>query len=98
MAACLFIDLPFKGSKLLGIPHNLAEVNVEHVSAGFQHDVVVVTVTDPQDERGHAPAGARVDEVHHSLRWHGGATLHNAHQTGYSRERPMHTVHIQNIL
>ena len=67
---CLNIDLPFKASKLLCIAHNFAEVDVKHVSAVFQHDVVVVAVTDPQDEGGHAPPCTRVDEVHHSLRTH----------------------------
>ena len=48
-------DLPFKASKLLCIAHNFAKVNVEHVSTVFQHDVVIVAVTDPQDECGHTP-------------------------------------------
>lgn len=48
-------DLPFKASKLLCIAHNLAKVNVEHVSTAFQHNVVIVAVTDSQDERGHTP-------------------------------------------
>lgn len=67
-AACLFIDLPFKAPKLLCIAHNLSKVDVKHVSTVFQHDVVIVAVTDPQDERGHAPPCTRVEEVHHGLR------------------------------
>lgn len=58
---------PLKGPELLRVAHDLAEVYVKHVSAVFQHDVVVVAVTDPQNECGHAPAGTRVDKVHHSL-------------------------------
>lgn len=59
--------LPFKASKLLRVAHDLAKVDVKHVPAVLQHDVVVVTVTDAQDEGGHAPACTGVDEVHHSL-------------------------------
>lgn len=63
----LFAHLPFKASKLLRVAHNLAKVDVKHVSTVLQHDVVVVAVADPQDEGGHAPACTGVDEVHHSL-------------------------------
>lgn len=66
-AACLCIHLPFEASKLLCVAHNLAKVDVKHVSAVFQHDVVIVAVTNPQDEGGHAPTRTRVDEVHHGL-------------------------------
>lgn len=59
--------LPFEASKLLRVAHDLAKVDVKHVSAVLQHDVVIVTVTDAQDEGGHTPACAGVDEVHHSL-------------------------------
>lgn len=45
----------------------LPEVDVEHVAAGLQHDVVVVAVADSQDVGRHAAAGARVDEVLHRL-------------------------------
>lgn len=56
----------------LGVSQELPEVDVEHVSAGLKHDVVVVAVTDPQDVGGHAAAGARVDEVLHRLTGGGG--------------------------
>lgn len=42
----LFVFLPFDVAKHLCVPQELAEVNVEHVSAGLQHDVVIVAVTD----------------------------------------------------
>lgn len=45
----------------------LAEVDVEHVAAGLQHDVVVVAVADAQDVGGHAAACARIDKVLHRL-------------------------------
>lgn len=45
----------------------LAEVNVEHVSAGPEHDVVIVAIADPQDVCGHAAACTRVDEVLYRL-------------------------------
>lgn len=59
--------MPFKASKLLSVAHDLAKVDVKHVPTVLQHDVVVVTVTDAQDEGGHTPACTGVDEVHHSL-------------------------------
>lgn len=42
----LFVFLPFDVAKHLCVPQELAEVNVEHVSAGLQHDVVIVAVAD----------------------------------------------------
>lgn len=59
--------MPFEAPKLLRVAHDLAKVDVKHVPAVLQHDVVVVTVTDAQDEGGHTPACTGVDEVHHSL-------------------------------
>lgn len=59
---------PFDAAKLLCVAHDLAEIDVEHVAAVLDHDVVVVTVTDAQNKRGDAPAGTRVKEVHHSLK------------------------------
>lgn len=59
--------VPFKASELLRVAHDLAKVDVKHVPTVLQHDVVVVTVTDAQDEGGHTPACTGVDEVHHSL-------------------------------
>lgn len=59
--------MPFKASELLRVAHDLAKVDVKHVPTVLQHDVVVVTVTDAQDEGGHTPACTGVDEVHHSL-------------------------------
>lgn len=70
-----FVFLPFDVAKHLRVPQELAEVNVEHVSAGFQHDVVVMPIADAQNVRGHATTGTRVDKVFNSL-WravgHGG--------------------------
>jgi len=40
----LFVFLPFDVAKHLCMPQELAEVNMEHVSTGLQHDVVVVPV------------------------------------------------------
>lgn len=59
--------MPLKVPKLLSVAHNLAKVDVEHVAAVLDHDVVVVAVADPQDEGGHAPSCTRVDEVLHRL-------------------------------
>lgn len=59
--------MPFEASELLRVAHDLAKVDVKHVAAVPQHDVVVVAVADAQDEGGHAPASTGVDEVHHGL-------------------------------
>lgn len=44
-----------------------AKIYVEHVASCLQHDVVIVSVTDAQDVRGHAAAGTGIDEVLHGL-------------------------------
>lgn len=59
--------MPLDGAELLGVAHDFSKVDVEHVPAVFQHDVVVVPVTDAQDEGGHTPARTGMQEVHHSL-------------------------------
>lgn len=48
---------PFDVSKHLRVSEELPEVDVEHVAAGLQHDVVVVTVADSEDIGSHAAAG-----------------------------------------
>lgn len=58
---------PFDVSEHLCVSQELPEVDVEHVTAGLQHDVVVVAVADSQDVGRHAAAGTRVDEVLHRL-------------------------------
>ena len=54
---------PLEAPEHLGVAQELAEVDVEHVSGGAQHDVVVVAVTDAQHVGGHAAARTRVGEV-----------------------------------
>ena len=44
-----------------------AKIYVEHVASRLQHDVVIVSVTDAQDVRGHTAASTRIDEVLYSL-------------------------------
>lgn len=58
---------PFDVSEHLCVSKELPEVDVKHVAAGLQHDVVVVAVTDSQDVGRHTAAGTRVDEVFHGL-------------------------------
>lgn len=81
MLLVFLFDLPFKASNLLCIAHNLAKVDVKHVSTVRQHDVVIVAVADSQDEGGHTPPCTRVDEVHHGLRIHSRRVLHSATKT-----------------
>lgn len=59
--------LPLDITKHLGMAQEAAEIYMEHVPCGFQHDVVIVSVTDAQDVRSHTTASTRVDEVLHSL-------------------------------
>lgn len=61
---------PFDVPEHLSVSQELPEVDVEHVTAGLQHDVVVVAIADSQDVGCHAAAGARVDEVLHRLDTH----------------------------
>ena len=56
-------SLPFKAAEHLRVAQELPKVDVEHVTRGAQHDVVVVAIADAQDVGGHAAARARVDEV-----------------------------------
>lgn len=63
----LVVFLPFDVAKHLCMPQELAEVNVEHVSAGLQHDVVIVAVADSKNVCGHTTTSARIDEVFHCL-------------------------------
>jgi hypothetical protein len=56
-------DSPFEVSEHLSVAEELAEVDVEQMAGGFQHDVVVVSVADPQDVSNDAVAGARSCEV-----------------------------------
>ena len=58
-----WVPSPFDAAKHLGVAQELPEVDVEHVAAGLQHDVVIVPVADAQDVGGHAAACARVNEV-----------------------------------
>ena len=62
-AASSPLDVP----EHLRVTQELPEVDVEHVAAGLQHDVVVVAVAYPQDVGRHAAARTRVDEVLHRL-------------------------------
>jgi len=50
------------------VAQELAEVDVEHVAGGAQHDVVVVPVADAEHVGRHAAPRARVDEVLRGLR------------------------------
>lgn len=68
-----------------------AEIYMEHVPGGLQHDVVIVSVTDAQDVRSHTAASAGVDEVLHSL-WRveaGGGAMASS-DVSLSRELQQH--------
>lgn len=70
-------NLPGYICKLLCVSHDFAKVNVEHLSAPLQHDVVIVAITDPQDEGGYAPTRTRLDEIHHRLQVHSRRLIQN---------------------
>lgn len=52
-------SIPFHVAKLLHVPEELAKIDVEQVPGRFQHDVVVVAVTDAQNVSGNAIPSAR---------------------------------------
>ena len=58
---------PFDVSKHLSISEELGEVDVEDVAGMFDHDVVVMTITDAEDIRSHAVASTACREVIHRL-------------------------------
>ena len=47
----------------LEVPHHVAEVDVEELSVGPEHDVVVVSVSNAKDKHGDRVAGAGEHEV-----------------------------------
>ena len=51
-------SITLEGAKHLGVAEELAEVDVEEVSAVLHHDVVVVSVADAQDVRDDAVSRA----------------------------------------
>lgn len=59
--------LPLDITEHLCVAQEAAEIYMEHVARGLQHDVVIVSVTDAQDVGSHTTARTRVDEVLHSL-------------------------------
>lgn len=61
------LPTPLDVAEHLRVAQEPAEIDVEHVAGGLEHDVVVVPVADPQHVGGHAAAGAGVDEVLHGL-------------------------------
>ena len=58
---------PFNISKHLRIPKKLVEVNVEHVTWLFQHDVVVMTITDTKNIGSYTVTSTRTWEIFNSL-------------------------------
>lgn len=58
---------PLDVSKHLCVAQELSKVDVEHVTTGLQHNVIIVAVTYSQNVGGHAAAGTGVDEVLHCL-------------------------------
>ena len=75
--------VPFEAAEHLGVAQELAEVDVEHVTGGAQHDVVVVAVADTQHVGGHAAARTRVDEVLRRLEGQRGGVRHTYHFSHY---------------
>lgn len=44
-----------------------SKVNMKHVARLGQHDIVIVSVTDSQDERYHTPASTGIEKVPQGL-------------------------------
>ncbi len=55
--------LPFKAAKHLGMAEKLAKVDVEHVTSGAQHNIVVMAITDAQHVGCNTASCTRVDKV-----------------------------------
>ena len=60
--------LPLEVAKHLRVSEELAKVDVEHVTRVFDHDVIVVSVADPQQVGGDTVAGTGRREVLDGLR------------------------------
>ena len=48
---------------MLEVAQDVSKVNMEHLTVGLDHDVVVVTVSDAKDVSGHCVAGATQREL-----------------------------------
>jgi len=59
--------IPFDAAKHLRVSEELGKVDVKNVSGMFDHNVVVVTVTDSKHVRSHAVTGATGCEIMHRL-------------------------------
>ena len=60
-------DIPFDVAKHLGVTEELGEVDVEDVTGMFDHDVVIMTVTDAKNVRCHTVASTACREVVYRL-------------------------------
>ena len=60
--------LPFNIPKHLSITEELAEINVEHMARVFDHDVVVMAISNTENICGHTVASTGGHKVVHSLK------------------------------
>ena len=58
---------PFDGPKHLSVAEYFAKVNVKHLSRSFDHNVIVMTIADPEDIRSNAVPRTRECEIIHRL-------------------------------
>lgn len=59
---------PFDVAKHLGMTQKPSKVNVEHVSSCFEHDIVIVPVTNSQNISGYTAPSTGVNEILHCLK------------------------------
>ena len=59
-------SIPFDVAKHLSITEELGKVDVEYVSGMFDHDVVIMTITDTKHVRSDTVASTTSCEVIHS--------------------------------
>lgn len=58
---------PFEAAKHLGMAQEFAKVDVEHVTGGAQHDIIIMAITDAKYVGCNTASSTRVDEVLRSL-------------------------------
>lgn len=61
----LSLYLPLEVAKHLSVAQEFAKIDVEEMTRGLEHNVVVVPITNAQDIGGHAVAGAGQREISH---------------------------------
>lgn len=57
--------VPFEITKHLCITEEFPEINMEKVARGFDHNIIIMSITNAENVGGHAIAGAGSREIVH---------------------------------